>query len=378
MEGPCYGRASTSRARPACNMTTRDTAWRRRARDAAAFVRLAPHTVRVVLKEGALRRDRNFAYRRLQRSLRTDGPVVAGPWATEIGFELLYWVPMLRRLVARGDLDPERVVVVSRGGVEQWYAGLCAHYIDLFDFFTPQELRAWHDHRVNELGGQKHTSLTAFDREVADRAGARLGADYELLHPSAMYHAFRPFWLGRAPANEAAEKLCFAPIAAPERPLDLPPLPDRFVAVKAYFSSCFPATEDNRALVADLVRRMATARPVVLLTTGLDVDDHADVEIDADHDVIDASRWMAARDNLGVQTEVIRRADALVTTYGGFSYLGPLVGVPSLCFYSKPNFQPAHLVLMQQVARRLDGHFVALEARDLGLLDWLLPTATPA
>ena len=39
---------------------------------------------------------------------------------------------------------------------------------------------------------------------------------------------------------------------------------------------------------------------------------------------------MQPENNLAIQTEVIRHADAFVGTYGGFSYLAPLSGVNTI------------------------------------------------
>ena len=64
--------------------------------------------------------------------------------------------------------------------------------------------------------------------------------------------------------------------------------------------------------------------------------------------VIDARGWMEPRTNLTVQTRIIRGAQALFTTYGGFSYLGPFLDVPSVCFYSDDTFNPTHLEFMRR------------------------------
>src|SRR5262247_4413537 len=60
-------------------------------------------------------------------------PIVAGPWLGEVGFELLYWVPFLRWCAERLTIDPERFVVVSRGGTENWYRPFASRYADVFD-----------------------------------------------------------------------------------------------------------------------------------------------------------------------------------------------------------------------------------------------------
>jgi hypothetical protein len=48
-------------------------------------------------------------------------------------------------------------------------------------------------------------------------------------------------------------------------------------------------------------------------------------------------------DNLAVQTKIVARARELVATYGGFSYLGPMLGVPTRALYTQEAFQRVHL-----------------------------------
>src|SRR3990170_6169211 len=76
--------------------------------------------------------------RRLAASRR---PVVVGPWTSEIGFELLYWIPFLDRLRSLGALVPERTYIVSRGANAAWYRHIGDHYHNVFDTVSPQEYR---------------------------------------------------------------------------------------------------------------------------------------------------------------------------------------------------------------------------------------------
>jgi hypothetical protein len=333
----------------------------------------AANIARDLAGEVALGRSQLRARNRLVHAGARQGEVIVGPWLSEVGFEVLYWIPTLHMLADRQRLAPERTTVISRGGAEPWYAGLADRYIDLFDLFTPAELRSWHDRRVREAGGQKHMQVTAFDQEVLRRAGDRLPAGAELVHPSSMYNAFQYYWRWRTPPVKMLKQLHFRriPEPGPDPRLDSE-LPDDYVAVKAYFSSCFPPTEENRRFLRDLVERLSAQSEVVLLSTGLKIDDHEELTLDLDR-VVDLSRLMTPRDNLAVQTRVISRARALVTTYGGFSYLGPFLGVPSVCFYSHDNFNSTHFELMRHVLRELDGsRFLALDTRDIGLLDGVL------
>jgi hypothetical protein len=52
-------------------------------------------------------------------------------------------------------------------------------------------------------------------------------------------------------------------------------------------------------------------------------------------------------DNLAVQTALVARARRLVATYGGFSYLGPMLGVPTRALYTQQAFQRVHLDVLR-------------------------------
>src|SRR5262249_57575403 len=52
--------------------------------------------------------------------------------------------------------------------------------------------------------------------------------------------------------------------------------------------------------------------------------------------------------NLAVQTRIIAGARGLVATYGGFSYLGPLLGVPTLTFEEIEQTVPLHLEVIRR------------------------------
>src|SRR5262245_22601526 len=73
--------------------------------------------------------------RELRAAAGGDGPIIVGPWLSEVGYEVLYWVPFLRWFCDRYQVDPSRMVVVSRGGVASWYRDVATHYVELLDLF---------------------------------------------------------------------------------------------------------------------------------------------------------------------------------------------------------------------------------------------------
>ena len=314
------------------------------ARQDAAFVE-ALERARLLDEQGV--DDRRFA-RRVDEQLRSRRSIIVGPWTGEVGFELLYWVPFVRWVVSTYGFPPERLIIVSRGGVHAWYSGLATRYVDVFSLFSPEEFRSATEE------AKKQRRVGAFDAEVVKRIVEThdLGR-VELLHPGMMYRLFMPFWREVATATRVERYSEYSRIAAVDDPVPSN-LPADYVAARFYFSDCFPDTAANRAFVSSTIDAVSRHTPVVLLNTPFAVDDHRDVDL-AGGRVITLGAHMAPERNLALQTAVIARARAFVGTYGGYSYLAPFCGVTSLAFYSHRTFKAHHLHIAQRIFDRLGG-----------------------
>lgn len=306
--------------------------------------------------------DRRFA-RRIESMLRHRHPIIVGPWTGEIGFELLYWIPFVRWVAQTYSVPPERLLVVSRGGVRCWYGGLAANYADVFTFFAPDEFRAATE------ATKKQRRVRAFDGEVVDRViAAHQTGRASLLHPGMMYRLLMPFWKELAPVTRVDRYAAYARIE-PENEPALRELPSEYAAAKFYFSDCFPDTPSNRALVASILETISRDRPVVLLNTPFAVDDHCDAAVAGGRVMTIGPAHMVPERNLAVQTAVIAGAHSFVGTYGGYSYLAPFCGVPSLAFYSRRTFQSPHLDVARRLFERLgSAPLVPVDVSDLPLL----------
>jgi hypothetical protein len=314
------------------------------------------------------------AGRRTRQRSEAPGDIAVGPWTSELGFELLYWIPFVRRALRAAGVAPERVVAISRGGAGSWYSDFATRYVDLLDHVPPERLREEQQQRIAK-GGQKHTKVTAFDREMLRAAG--VGRGDAVLHPSLMYRRYRAVWLRRRSIAVVERELDVAPLAVEGRP------PDglragEYIAVKAYFSDLFPRTPENLAWLVDLLERLADRSPVVLLHGAAQLDDHEDAVLEA----IPGVRSMpppGAATNLAEQAAVVRAANMLVTTYGGFSYLGPLLGVPVCAYHSRDAVNTVHVDVLRSTVRRLRRHaedpdriqYLLFDTRDLPLMDRL-------
>ena len=313
--------------------------------------------------------ERRVEERRIERRIATlagdQRTVLVGPWSGEVGFELLYWIPFVTWALAAASVAPERIVVVSRGGPASWYAHIGGRYIDLLSHVTPAEFRA----RTEQA--KKQRTMGPFDREMVRTIirESGLGRPF-LLHPGLMYKLFIPFWKEQLTVRRVDDYSHYHTIAAPTVPALAGRLPSSYVAVRFYFSSCFPDTAENRAFVESTVRSLAAATDVVLLNTGIRVDDHQDYAPGRESRIHTIDDVMTPERNLDIQTAVIANARAFVGTYGGYSYLAPLCGVPAVAFYSERDaFYAVHRELAERMLRDVNGgSLVTLDVKDAALV----------
>jgi hypothetical protein len=219
----------------------------------------------------------------------------------------------------------------------------------------------------------KHVRFSAFDGEIMEQVRRAAGTPtVRLVHPSMMFRLFMTFWRRRAPYSMVAKHIRVAPLPAWDLPGGLPPLPERFVAAKLYFNQSFPDTLANRAFIRETLTDLARKQPVVLLNTGLRIDDHREYGTARIDGVISLPVLGQARDNLGLQTAVVRNATAFLGTYGGFSYLPPLYGVPTMAVYSDSSrFLWNHMEVARRSFESLAVPYLPLHARDAGAFGML-------
>jgi hypothetical protein len=294
--------------------------------------------------------------------------LVAGPWVSEVGFETLYWVPFLHWVKAAFRLEPDRIVAVSRGGVGSWYDGVAARYLDIWDDIDPADFAR----RNAERGVTKQYEVSPLEREVLNNVALRLGTnDFDVIHPGLMYRLFTLYWSGQRAMGFVDTHTRFVRQEA-EPIIDPALLPPEYVAVKFYAARSLPDTPEIRSTLRSMVAALAERTPVVLLDTGLVLeDDHADYTFAAGAQVISARPWMTPRNNLGVQTQIVAGAKAFVGTCGSLAWLAPRLGVDTSAVYVDPKWLHAHLAVAMRAYHKLEaGRFAAADLRALepGLL----------
>jgi hypothetical protein len=303
---------------------------------------------------------------------RSGRPILIGPWLSEAGFELLYWIPFLSWAKTYGNLDPSQLVVISRGGAASWYRDITTNYEDVLSFYSPDEFRSRNEARIVEQRGRlKHVEISSFDREIiAKVTEKRRLSGVRLLHPSTMYRLFDHFWFQRVPITLVEAFTSFGPLPSVDLGDLRPHLPQRYVAAKFYGNTALPDTPENHAFVSSYLEELTRRTDVVLLNTGQRFDDHDDIAKGSRGRIHTIDHLMTPATNLDVQTRIIAAAEAYVGTYGGFSYVAPLSGTHALTFYSHiSGFRFDHLELAKRVFSGLrKGSFVELDLRSVDLL----------
>jgi hypothetical protein len=270
-------------------------------------------------------------------------PVFVGPWVDSVTNELLYWIPFVRWASATYGFAPERLIVISRGSVSDWYGALARRYLDASTLFSAQELEHWSRRSVPQSEQNPKTAvMSPFDAETVERAARAFDvSDYQVLHPLAFFRVLMRLRKDRT-LPEMAGVLRHMPLESADRTVALN-LPGSFVAVSLAFTSALPDSPENRAFLADLLAQVAEAHEVVI------VDEAAPSP--GEWPMLAGVRTLAAlvsdgMSALQVQAMTLAKARAFIGAYGDLAVLAAFCRAPVHAFHSEklPADQPERLL----------------------------------
>lgn len=303
---------------------------------------------------------------KLSRSTR---PVIIGPWLGDVSTEVLYWIPFLAWALRYRPMDPDRLLVISRGGVSDWYTGIASRYVDIFDFFPVAEYR-----KIREQASpreQKRISK-AFDHQVKQMVQASLGLhEFDVLQPGLMAQLYGRYWQTQASVVSVEDFALHRKLTIPSQS-ELPTeLPRSYIAARFHFNRSFPDTHANRQFVSRLLRALLEHSDVVLLNSGMQLDSNPDASFEDSSPRLHAvGHLMTPRTNLGLQTRIIAGARAFVGTYGGMSLVAASCGLDTLALFSDPSaIDMQHYQLaLRAFTRMRPGMFTPVDTRSLDTL----------
>ena len=334
------------------NMTAKQL---RRASWLRARVRKRVHEIGETKKRVDTYRGEWAVERDISRVVSGSEPIVVGPWLSEVGYEVLYWIPFVRWVQSQFHIPPERLVVVTRGGAAAWYSDITNHAVELFDLMSPEEYAAGNAQRsVEDRGTLKQFGVSSMDQRIVADVERGLGArSVRVLHPSLLYQLFHQFWLGHRPPSFLERRTRYRRIAAPD--VAVPALPAHFVAVKFYTAASLPPTDSVRRALQSIVLGLAERTEVVMLDTGLALDDHEDYSFGLASRIHSVRESLRPRDNLAVQTAIISRASSFVGTCGALAWLAPMLGVDTTAVLADARFLHGHLQVARRVYQVIEG-----------------------
>lgn len=308
------------------------------------------------------------------------GPVLVGPWLSDIGHELLYWIPFLRWAVTEEPTLSGRVVAASRGGVASWYDDISgSRYVEVLEHLTAPDFRDL-DSVAEQEGLTKRMHPAELDVRLRAAVERTTGAAVDtMIHPAVLFDA-------QAASHKLGALTKVAPLFPIERirPPEIPELEERlpteFVVLHFVFDARFPRSAENVHLVRRVTERLSGSTQLVWLDGSLDPEVAPD-----GHPFIAVDDLVTPSTRLAVQTAATARARALVATEGGLSFLPPLLGIDSIALYDQPErLRHRHLVSrLKTLDRSRFGSYVAINARRPDAVDAVLasvgvPERSPA
>lgn len=303
----------------------------------------------------------------------TTTPILVGPWRSEVGFELLYWIPFLHAFRQHYGIDNTRLIAIGRGGSAQWYG--FAGQADLYEHVPVETARVWSVQASQQTGSMKQSRVEPWERHVCGLTAHSLGLKrYHVISPSWMYSLLSPWWQGKTSQNWINGKLAQlermpAPKIAPELAAKLPP---EYVAMRWYARPTWPYNDGAVLWMRKQTEAIAKKLPVVIIDS-FHADDHADMHLGAIDNCIRLSALteQTPLNNLAIQSAVIARAKAYVGTYGGMAQGAMRWGVPTLALYDQfGQTAPEHLALTQHLSLRTGVPFIVAQPKDV---DGVLP-----
>jgi hypothetical protein len=265
----------------------------------------------------------------LDEARRGDAPILIGPWTGGVGHEILYWIPMLRWFRKSYNIDKSRIVVISRGGVKDWYTGVLGAYLDMFDLL-PLKRQDYRDDALRRVSSSEAPPAAGkIEKEIYKEAARAIGAErFTTLHPQVMFKLFKRRWSGLAGDTFVTRHTRAQPIGAGTSAAEkrLGPLPADYVAVSLWFGDALPDTPENRELATRFILQLSQACDVFLLEPCIDPQSSPMALVGPDPRIHRIDAEIRPSEILAVHSGVIAGARAFVTTSGAMAHLGQALG----------------------------------------------------
>lgn len=265
--------------------------------------------------------------------------VFLGPWLGEVGPELQYWIPYLIKIHDKGFFGNKNLIAISRGGVGLWYRKITAEYVELFDYISSTDFKAIRSRAFDAYHSQKQIKRIPLEDELIEKIAQKLGLrNYAVVHPSFMWKYVVAWLQERVKLETFNEYFEFNMFSNEDRnvvnQVDSLSLPKKYIVLNFYSNQLFPHTTQNQKFINELVKKLTVSFHLVWLSQSSRIDDHEKFNVNNNKKLIKIGETFQLKENLALQTEVVRRSSLFIGTNGGFTILPGFLQVPCIAIYS--------------------------------------------
>ena len=295
--------------------------------------------------------------------------VVIGPWFSELGHEILYWIPFANQLLFNAGKSKNAVGTISRSGADILYRSFSNTNVNALEYYSRND---WHE-MINglwlELGGQKQSSFSFEDHDVMSRVQNKNpffcnleGEKIFWLHPSTMFSMFRPFWRNDFSIGTISWLLSWPDYRfskSHEGPTE--------VGMKFYGRPSFPCNASNQDFVSKVLQDYS-GRNVRIIGDSSYEDDHPmfDLSSARPESLVQIGDY---RTNLVPQIEVCGKSATFLSTYGGLNYVPLLFGNKSIGVFSNvEKLLPSHQIVADHLAELKNTSMILKNTMDFSSL----------
>lgn len=286
---------------------------------------------------------------------RSTDPIIIGPFMMEVGFELLYWIPMVTRILENVDnLEHRPIHIVTRGGAHVWYP-FVSHHHEIFNKLASSDFLKMQQNRLKTFGHQKQSRLQAEEEILLQRFFPGEEENFNVLHPMTMVRTMVDYWSG----SESPKWLeNFTDYAKVKDHISHNVNYTELIAMKFYSRESLTNISSIDCCLQAIIFGHKKSRFIDFVVSEV-IDDHkyfANKNLSVD-------RFIAPKleTNLRDQSQVLSQAKLLIGTYGGFTYLAQYMGIPVIAWeeIAKLN-RNQHLFTAEYFIKPLSGSSISL------------------
>jgi hypothetical protein len=286
---------------------------------------------------------------------KSNDPIIVGPFMMEVGFELLYWIPMVARILEKVDnLEHRPIHIVTRGGAHVWYPFISYHH-EIFNKLGSSDFLKMQQNRLETLGHQKQSRLQVEEEMLLEQFFPGDEEHFMVLHPMTMVRTMVDYWSG-SESPKWLEK--FADYARVTDHISHNVNFTDLIAMKFYSRESLTSISSIECCIDALIFSHKRSKFIDFAVSEV-IDDHKSFA----NKNLSVDRFITPKleTNLRDQSQMLSKAKLLIGTYGGFTYLAQYMGIPVIAWeeIAKLN-RNQHLFTAEYFIKPLSGSSISL------------------